>query len=100
MLRNDTSWTFQLRVRVGDEDLEGEWRSDAPPDRTYEIVERNHEICGEYWGGYTRSNRIFRRTYGKDGALWGEELVAANAAVMMYEPFLEGDAMTEGCGGI
>ena len=100
MLRNNTPWTFQLRIRVGEEDLEGEWRSDAPPDRFYEIVERNHEIRGEYWGGYTRSNKIFRRTYGLDGVLWGEELVAANAAIMMYEPFLEGPVIPEESGGI
>ena len=89
MIRNDTQETYQLRVRVGETDLEGEWRVSAAPCCRYEVVERNHEMRGEPWGGFTRHNELYRLEYGPDGALREERLVVRNSAVMMYAPFLE-----------
>lgn len=88
MLRNDTDETFQLSLHVGEQDLEGAILGETPPVFRYEIVERDHEMRGEYWGGYTRHNKLFRLTYDLSGALLGEELVAENHAVMMYSPML------------
>ncbi len=88
MLRNDTPDTYQLLVRVGETELEGEWRVSAPPERRYEVVERNHEMRGEPWGGFTRHNELYRLEFGADGALLSERLVVRNSAVMMYPPFL------------
>jgi vancomycin resistance protein VanW len=90
MLRNDTEEAFQLTVHVGDTHLEGAIFGENPPAFRYEIAERDHEMRGEYWGGYTRHNKIFRRTYSLTGELLFEEQVAENHAIMMYAPFLEG----------
>ena len=44
MIRNDTQDTYQMRVRVGETNLEGEWRVSAALAERYEVVERNHEM--------------------------------------------------------
>lgn len=88
MVTNHTGQIFQLRLRVGEENLEGEWRCGVPPEVRYEIVERDHEIRPEYFGGYTRHNRLYRQTYSLSGELLGEELMVENHAIMMYSPFL------------
>lgn len=88
-LRNDTDETFQLRLRVGPENLEGAFLGDQPPVFRYEIVERDHEMRGEFWGGYTRRNKLFRLVRDLDGKPLCEEQVAENQAVMMYSPLLE-----------
>jgi len=89
MLRNDTDEDFQLLVHVGEKYLEGELRSARPPEARYEIVEKDHVICGEYWGGFSRHNKLYRRVFDMiDGAMLNEELVVENSALMMYSPFL------------
>lgn len=88
MIQNNTDDTFQLRVRVGATHLEGEWRCDRLPDRRYEIVERNHHITSEYWGGYSRHNELYRLVHDMAGNTLGEEFVTENHALMMYAPFL------------
>ena len=43
----------------------------------------------EYWGGYSRHNEIWRNKFDvATDALLDEEFVAANHAIMMYEPLL------------
>ncbi len=90
MIRNDTPYEFQLIVRVGEEHLEGQWRSNFPSKFHYEVVERNHQMKSEFWGGYSRHNELYKRTYDLEGKLLGEEFVVANSAIMMYSPFLPG----------
>ena len=41
MIRNDTDQIFQLRLRVGEEALEGQWRCERPLTVRYRIVERD-----------------------------------------------------------
>lgn len=94
MIRNDTDEDFQLIVKVGEEYLEGEWRSSAPMKYRYEIVERGHEMRSEYWGGYSRHNELYQQIFDADMQLVGERLVVKNSAIMMYSPFL-----TEWAGG-
>ena len=89
MIRNDTQETWQLRVRVGETDLEGEWRVSSALAERYEVVERNHEMRAQYWGGYIRHNELYRRRFSEDGTLLEELPVAVNDAVMMYSPYLE-----------
>ena len=89
MIRNDTADTYQLLVHVGPKCLEGEWRVSAPPECRYEVVERNHEMRGEYWGGFTRHNELWQQRYDQAGQLLEETLVVKNAAIMMYSPFLD-----------
>ncbi len=96
MIRNDTEDTFQLVVWVGKEYLEGEWRVSSPVKYRYKIVERNHKMKSEYWGGYSRHNEIYKQTFNLQGEQIDEMLVARNAAIMMYPPFLE-DGQENSC---
>lgn len=89
MIRNDTLDTFQLSVRVGEENLEGEWRVSSQPEYNFEIIEKNHEMRVEYWGGFSRYNEIYQRKYDLNGDLLSEQLVTKNSAIMMYSPFLD-----------
>lgn len=98
MIRNPTGNSFQLRLSVGEEYLEGEWRSVVPPDRRYQMVERGHEMRHEWWGGCSRHNKLYRQTYTPKGELLGEELMVENHAMMMYQPFLEEPAQPEASG--
>jgi vancomycin resistance protein VanW len=95
MIKNTTDIDYQLCVRVGDEYLEGEWRSVIPSERRYEIIEKNHEFKGEYWGGFSRHNELYRRAYDLEGNLLNEEFVTANHALMMYSPFIAETAESE-----
>lgn|GEM_PF-3418889 len=64
----------------------------------YEVYEREHLITHEPWGGYVRHNLIHRRVYNNFGEQVGDELVAENHAIMMYQPFLGEGAMSAGGG--
>lgn len=92
MIRNDTGHEYQLLVQVGEDYLEGQWRSTAQPTVRYEIAEKHQLIQSEYWGGYSRHNALYRKTLTLKGDLINEEFIAANSALMMYAPLLaEGD---------
>jgi vancomycin resistance protein VanW len=96
MIRNDTDNDFQLCVRVKKDKLCGEWRSAQPPDLQYEIVEKNHSIRGEYWGGFTRHNELWRKVFRANGDCLREEFVTENHVLMMYEPFLSAQSSANG----
>jgi len=87
MIRNDTDRPFQLCVRVGKTHLEGEWRSVEPPDRRFEIVERDARIDIADWGGYIRHNALYRRVFSGEQLL-EEQFLFTNDAIMMYNPLL------------
>lgn len=89
MIRNDTEDTYQLVLRVGKDNLEGEMRVSSPPKYFYHIVERNHEVRGECWGGYSRHNELYQQRFDPLGNLVEEKLAVKNSAIMMYSPFLE-----------
>ncbi len=87
-IRNETSNTYQLRLWLTATDLCGEWRSDQPARYCYEVYEKEHLITHEPWGGYVRHNLIHRRVLNKFGDSVGDEFVAENHVIMMYQPFL------------
>nr|WP_040740760.1 VanW family protein [Paenibacillus ginsengihumi] len=87
-IKNDTQSVFQLRVRLTDTDLCGEWRSDAEPACRYEIVEKKHWMTRELWGGFVRHNIVYRNRYDAEGRWLDEQFVAENHAIMMYDPSL------------
>ena len=89
MIRNDTEDTYQLLVSVGDEFLEGEWRASSKAKYTYKIVERNHEMKGEHWGGYSRHNELYQQKFDLEGNIIDEKLIIKNSAIMMYSPFIQ-----------
>lgn len=88
MIRNDTQVDYQLLVSVGEEYLEGEWRMATQPQDQYAIIEKNHEMKGEYWGGYSRHNELYQQKLDLQGNLIDEQLIVTNSAIMMYSPFL------------
>lgn len=70
--------------------LHGEWRSEVAPLYTYKVLERDHAIRAEWWGGYSRHNSLHRMV--RDivtGTERGEEFITENHAIMMYAPLLE-----------
>lgn len=89
MLRNDTNNTYQILVTVGPDYLEGELRVSSPMKEFYRIVEENHRMEPEYWGGYSRHNELYKEVYAADGTLLYKTLLVENHALMMYSPFLE-----------
>lgn len=88
MIRNDTQMTFRLHVRVGEEFLEGEWLADCRSEYRYRIVEKNHCMKTQFWGGYSRHNELYREVFDTEGQRLGEQYVTRNDALMMYSPFL------------
>jgi len=87
-LRNDTSDSFQILLSLDDEYLHGELRSDKRAQDKYEVFETDHLIKMQPWGGYTRHNRIWKRTTSLIDGMTNEELVTENHAIMMYDPLL------------
>ncbi|MFD0711928.1 VanW family protein [Paenibacillus sp. GCM10027626] len=98
MIRNDTKVNFQLKVKVHDHQLYGEWRSAAKPMYSYEIVEKEHRFSQLYWGGYMRHNIIYRIVRNAEEEIVGEEFVAENNALMMYAPLLSDSNKADGEG--
>ena len=92
MIRNDTQTTFRLHVTVGGEFLDGEWRADRRPEYSYRVVERDHCMQSEYWGGYSRHNKLYREVYDAEGRCVDVQYVTRNDALMMYSPFLAENA--------
>ena len=88
MIKNDTDQEFQLLVRVGETQLEGCWRTQKPIPYQYKIIEKNHIMKAEYWGGFSRHNELYRKRFSKDGVFLDEEYITENHALMMYSPFL------------
>lgn len=87
-LRNDTSDTFQINLWLDDEYLNGELRSDRPADTKFDVFETDHLIKLQPWGGYTRHNRIWKRSTSLIDGMTDERLVTENHAIMMYNPLL------------
>lgn len=86
--RTDRSW--QIRLHLDATHLHGEIRSDRELTEEYEIIETDHLIRPEFWGGYTRHNRIVRRITDRATGTTRVEPVTENHAIMMYEPMLGG----------
>ncbi|MCD8174265.1 MAG: VanW family protein [Alistipes sp.] len=89
-ITNNTPDIWSVRLWLDDEYLNGEILCSAPPSYRYEIVEADHRIVHQWWGGYTRHNRIIKRRTGLPDGIVLETPVAENHAVMMYNPLLEG----------
>lgn len=88
MLRNDTDMDFQFLIWMDEGYLKGELRSSAPIRQSYRIIEKNHLMQREFWGGYSRSNELYREIW-QGGEMLCEEFLLANQAIMMYAPFIE-----------
>ena len=91
MIRNDTAQPYQLRLRVGERELEGEWRAMTPPVHRFEIQERDARMDQASWGGYVRHNAIWRRVFDREGNFLEDQPLFTNDAIMMYSPLLPGE---------
>jgi vancomycin resistance protein VanW len=89
MIKNNTDQSFQLVVKVTENNLEGAWLSEKTPEMTYEVYEKEHIMQAEFWGGYTRHNVLFRKIYDLQKDLIADEYIVENHAIMMYEPLLK-----------
>jgi vancomycin resistance protein VanW len=87
-IKNNTDHTYQLVIYLTETDLVGEWRSDVPIIHKYKVYEKEHWITQEYWGGYARHNKIYRKVFNLNNDLINDEWITENHALMMYEPFL------------
>lgn len=92
MIQNNTDSDFQLIINVGEKYLEGEWRSSTPQKYKYKVIEKNHQMKSEYWGGYSRHNELYRQIYSLSDDFLKEEFILSNSAIMMYSPFLQGNS--------
>lgn len=85
---NPTNFNFQIIVYTSEKFIHAQLLSDKNIAEKYEVFETDHKIVRQFWGGYTRHNKIWKKIIYVDGQE-RIELVAENHAVMMYEPMLE-----------
>jgi len=86
-VENETNNIFMIELWLDDTHLNGKLTSKYEVKEKYEIVERNHLIKTQFWGGNTRHNQIYQIITTQNGEKI-EKLVVENHAIMMYEPFL------------
>ncbi|MEO1712599.1 MAG: VanW family protein [Bacteroidota bacterium] len=87
--KNRTKQAFQLKLWLSETHLHGQLLTTVPLAEFYTVEERNHQIRGQAWGGYTRHNQIVRILWENEtGQKRAEELVTENHAILMYQPFL------------
>jgi len=94
-VRNNTECTYQLKLWLDDTNLYGEWRCKEEPLYHYEVYEANHAIRLEPWGGYVRSNSIWRTKVTRTGEVADDEHVTDNYALMMYSPLLHTESIVK-----
>lgn len=86
-VKNNTSTSFIINLWLDKTHLNGLLTSKEKIEDIYEVVERNHLIKTQDWGGYSRHNRIYQIKTEKSGNTT-EKLLVENHAIMMYNPFL------------
>jgi vancomycin resistance protein VanW len=85
---NNTTSTYQLLLWLDEALLHGALHCNQPEESTFEITETDHCIRHQWWGGYTRHNKIWKNKTCKTTSVLTRELVTQNHAVMMYEPLI------------
>lgn len=95
-VKNETDKTFQLNLWLDDTHLNGALVCTESLNATYEVVERNHIIKQQIWGGYSRHNQIVQLRNYSNGQR-EEILLVENHAIMMYNPFLSDKRTAEEC---
>lgn len=89
-IRNDTPLPFQLRIWLSETHLHGAFFSTEKLPHHFQVIEKEHLIRHEPWGGYSRHNQIVRKIFDSaTGEFLREEPVCENHALMMYQPFLQ-----------
>lgn len=88
-LQNNTNKYFQINLWLDKEYLHGEITCNIEPQIKYEVYETDHLFKQQWWGGYTRHNKIWKKITNLVDNSITEELVTENSAIMMYNPLLE-----------
>jgi vancomycin resistance protein VanW len=88
-LENTTLKSFQINLWLTNEYLNGEITCDTDVKTKYEIFETDHLFKQQWWGGYTRHNKIWKRITTLEDNKTKDELVTENNAIMMYSPLLD-----------
>lgn len=91
---NPTEKTYLVELWTDETHLHGRVSADVPQQESYRIEERDHRVVTQYWGGYTRHNRIVQVITHPDGREH-EQLLVENHAIMMYNPMLSPPANAE-----
>jgi len=86
-VKNETTHTFQVKLWLDKTHLNGELVCEVSLATSYEVVERNHIIKQQIWGGYSRHNQIVQIERSKYGDVL-EKVIVENHAIMKYTPFL------------
>lgn len=88
-LQNNTDKYFQINLWLDDEYLNGEITCNTDLKVKYEIYETDHMFKQQWWGGYTRHNRIWKKITNLADNSTTEELVTENNAIIMYNPLID-----------
>jgi vancomycin resistance protein VanW len=86
-VKNETGDAFLLDLWLDETFLNGVLRSATEQQHVYRIEERDHRMNQQFWGGYTRHNRIVQICTDPEGCEV-EKLLVENHAIMSYSPFL------------
>ena len=87
-LFNSTNQNFQIKLWVDDEYLNGQLLTDIAWPFEYTVLEKEHKFEIQWWGGYSRHNKIYRTVRNINTGISSEEFVTENHATMMYNPVL------------
>ncbi len=88
-LENNTDKNFQINLWLDNEYLNGEITCNTDLKTKYDVYETDHLFKHQWWGGYTRHNKIWKKITTLVDNCTTEELVAENNAIMMYSPLLD-----------
>jgi len=88
-IKNETNETYQIKLYIEKDYLNGRIYSNKEQYFQYEIYESYHEILPQYWGAYIRHNEIRCKIFDIKGNFIKDEFICENNALMMYEPLLE-----------
>jgi len=79
---------FQIKLWLDEKYLYGSLVSEKEINSSFQIIEKNHRITPESWGGHTRHNQIFKQEIVEEEII-EENLLVENHAIMMYNPLID-----------
>jgi len=85
---NNTDHMFKIDLWLDETHLNGRITCDKEPQEEYEVFETDHIMNQQWWGGYTRHNKIWQRKTDKVTGEIHERMITENHAIMMYSPLL------------
>ena len=88
-IKNNTRFTFQLKLNLTSTYLQGQWRSEHAIPFYYKVYELDHRFIPNPWGGYLRHNKIYRDIFSKKSAkLLATEFITENTSRLRYDPLI------------